>query len=92
MTNTVTKTGEQLSISQILRNVITLSDYSSFAVRFLDSWKLWRWSPEQKVVVTENSNKKYPSIISNTDVSFARSAAAKIITRARPAEIPHDVA
>jgi hypothetical protein len=83
---------ERLSISEILSNVVILSDYSSLAVRFLDRWKLWCWSPEQTIVVTENTNRKYPYKISNKDVSFAREAAAKIITHGVPPEIPDDVA
>ena len=84
--------GQQLSISEIIGNVVILSDYSSFAVRFLDRWKLWLWSSEQNVVVNENSNSKYPFRISNTDVTFASSASAKIITRGQPPDIPDDVA
>ena len=83
---------ERLSISEILGNVVILSDYSSFAVRFLDRWKLWCWSPEQNIVVTENTNRKYPYKISNTNVSFAREAVAKIITHGVPPEIPDNVA
>ncbi len=83
---------ERLSISEILGNVVILSDYSSFAVRFLDRWKLWCWSPEQTIVVTENTNRKYPYKISNTNVSFAREAVAKIITHGVPPEIPDNVA
>ncbi len=84
--------GERLSISEILGQVVILSDYSSFAVRFLDRWKLWRWSPEQNIVVTANTNSKYPYKISNTNVSFAREALAKIITHGLPPEIPDNVA
>ena len=84
--------GERLSISKILGRVVILSDYSSFAVRFLDRWKLWCWSLEQNIVVTANTNSKYPYKISNTNVSFAREVTAKIITHGVPPEIPNDVA
>lgn len=87
---TVNRISEGLSIAKILRNVVILSDYSSFVVRFLDRWKLRRWSPEQNIVVTANTNPKYPYRISNKDVSFAKSAAAKIITRGQPPEVPDD--
>jgi len=84
--------GEPLSISDILGNVVTLSDYSSFSVRFIDRWKLRLWSPEQNVVVTENTNPNYPYKLDNTDVSFGNEVAAKIITHGVPPEIPDDVA
>ena len=90
--NTVSRIGEQLSISDIMGHVVTLSDHSSFAVRFIDRWKLWRWSPEQKIVITSSRNKKYPYKISNTDVSFGKEAVAQIETRRVPPEIPDDVA
>jgi len=88
--NTVSKITRPLSISDILGNVVTVSDYSSFAVRFLDRWKLWMWSPGQTIEVSANANPKYPYRISNMDVSFARSAAAKIITRGQPPDIQDD--
>jgi len=89
---TETKTGNQLSISDILGHVITVSDYSSFAVRFLDRWKLWWWSAGQTIIVAANTKPKYPYRISNMDVSFARSAEAKILTRGQPHENSDDVA
>jgi len=84
--------GTRLSISEILGNVVTLSDYSSFAVRLLDRWKLWLWSPEQNVVVTENSNQKNPFKLSNSDISFGKIVSVKILTHGVPPEIPDDVA
>ena len=91
MENPFVRIGERLSISEIMGHVLTLSDYSSFAVGFLDRWKLWRWSAGQTIVVTANTNPKYPYRISNMDVSFAQSIAAKMITKGQSLEIPDDV-
>jgi len=90
MVNQFERIDEPLSISDILGNVITFSDYSSFAVRFLDRWKIWFWSPGQKNIVTENTNQKYPYKLNNTGVSFGKIASAKIISHGTPPEIPYD--
>ena len=84
--------GQQLSISEIIGNVVILSDYSSFAVRQLDRWKLWFWLTKYNVVVTENTNQKYPFKLSNADIFFGKSVAAKILTHGVPPEIPDEVA
>jgi len=78
--------GEPLSISEIQGNIVTLSDYSSFAIRFLDRWKLWFWSPEHNVFVTANDDKKNAYRLTSINALFGKDAAAKIITYGIPAK------
>ena len=86
--------GETLSILEVmsLGKAIVLSDYSSWRVRWIHKWKAAFWSINQKVVVIENVDEKYPYKLKNADVSFAREAVAKIITHGVPPEIPDNVA
>ena len=84
MTKPFARIGEQLSISETIGNVVILSDFSSFAVRLLDRWKLWFWSSEHKVVFNQNSNQKYPFKLNNEDTYFGKIVAARILTHGTP--------
>ena len=85
--------GETLSILEVmsLGKAIVLSDYSSWRVRWIHKWKAAFWSINQKVVVIENLNEKYPYKLKNADVSFGKEIDAGKITGGIPPEIPNEV-
>ena len=86
--------GETLSILEVmsLGKAIVLSDYSSWRVRWIHKWKAAFWSINQKVVVIENVDEKYPYKLKNADVSFGKEIDAGKITGGKPPEIPNEVA
>ena len=63
-----TRLGEPLSIHEIWKNgkIVALDDGSSWKIRWLDRSKAARWSPSEKVIVSQNDSKKRPYKLQNT--------------------------